>query len=298
MGMFVTQTNFSMTIESLIYRCIISCLLFLGFQPIYGQFTWVKDNPYKQGDFFFYWGYNRDAYSTSDIRFHGENYDFTLENVIAKDRQSPFDPKLYFNPLKITIPQFNFRIGYMLYDHYQLSIGADHMKYVMQSDQSVKITGYIENSQTAYDGYYEDQDLILSKDFLLFEHTDGLNYGNVELRRFDVLFGRKQVAFAINEGLGVGVLIPRTNTTLLSNPRYDEFHLSGYGIAAVVAANLTLFKYFFIQSEWKGGFIHMPDIRTTMNPSDRASQHFLFSQYNVVFGFNFRIPGISSKVNR
>ena len=34
----------------------------------------------------------------------------------------------------------------------------------------------------------------------------------------------------------------------------------------------------------------MPDIRTTMHKEDRASQHFLFSQYNVVFGANFRIP--------
>jgi hypothetical protein len=276
-------------------------ILFLfsfGLQPVFGQFKWVEENPYKKGDFFFYWGYNRDAYSTSDIRFHGEEYDFTLENVIAKDRQSPFDPKLYFHPMKITIPQFNFRAGNMLSDHYQLSIGADHMKYVMESNQEVKINGYINNSNTVYDGTYQNDDLILSKDFLLFEHTDGLNYGNVEFRRFDVLFGRKNIAFALNEGLGAGILVPRTNTTLLNNPRYDEFHLSGYGISMVLAANLTLFKYFFIQSEWKGGFIHMPDIRTTMHPSDRASQHFLFSQYNLVFGFNFRIPGISSKLNR
>jgi hypothetical protein len=75
----------------------------------------------------------------------------------------------------------------------------------------------------------------------------------------------------------------------MNNARYDEFHLAGYGIGAVLSLNMTFFKYFFIQSEWKGGFIHMPDIRTTMHKEDRASQHFFFSQYNMVFGANFRI---------
>ena len=253
------------------------------------QFQFVKDNYYQKGNFFVYWGWNRAAYSTSDIRFHGDNYDFKLQNVIAKDRQSPFSAKLYFTPNTITIPQYNFRIGYFLADNYQISFGADHMKYVMQSFQTVKIDGEISNG-TVYDGTYDNDDFAITPDFLKFEHTDGLNYENIELRRFDVLFGRKNFCFAVNEGLGVGVLVPRTNTTLMNNSRYDEFHLAGYGVGAILSLNMTFFKYFFIQSEWKGGFIHMPDIRTTMYKSDRASQHFLFSQYNMVFVGNFRIP--------
>jgi hypothetical protein len=251
----------------------------------FGQFTWVKDNPYKKGDFFLYWGWNRGAFSHSDIHFFGDHYDFTLYDVAAKDRQSPFEARIYFNPVKFTIPQYNFRVGYFLSNNYQLSLGADHMKYVMINDQNVTVNGYINGSGTAYDGNYNQDSICLSKDFLMFEHTDGLNYMNAELRRFDVLFGRKNFAFAINEGFGAGILLPRTNTTLLQNERYDEYHLAGYGISMVVAANLTFLRYFFIQSEWKGGFIHMPDIRTTMYTSDRASQHFFFSQYNLLFGF-------------
>jgi hypothetical protein len=270
----------------------ISILFFLisfFFNSAQGQFSWVKDNYYKKGNFFIYWGWNRAAYSLSDINFKGNDYNFTLHDVIAKDRQSPFEARLYLNPVNMTIPQYNFRMGYFIGDHYQLSLGADHMKYVMQNDQTVKIDGSISNSGTTYDGNYVNDDIVLAKDFLLFEHTDGLNYENIELRRFDVLFGRKNFHFAVNEGFGAGVLVPRTNTTLLNNKRYDEFHLAGYGISTVLATNLTFFKYFFIQSEWRGGFIHMPDIRTTMNKTDRASQAFWFSQYNVVFGCNFRI---------
>jgi hypothetical protein len=267
-------------------------LLLIGFlSPVYGQM--VKDNYYRKGNFFIYWGWNRAAYTTSDIHFSGNDYDFTLENVVAKDRQSPFSAKLYFSPNTLSIPQYNLRIGYFFHDKYNISIGADHMKYVMEQFQTVKINGTIANG-TSFDGTYYDSDIEMSEDFLKFEHTDGLNYENIEVRRFDVLFGRKNFSFAANEGLGIGVLVPRTNTTLMNNERYDEFHLAGYGLSAVLSLNATFFKYFFVQMEWKGGFIHMPDIRTTMYKSDRASQHFLFSQYNVVFGGNFRIPSKKS----
>jgi hypothetical protein len=261
----------------------------------------VTDNYYKKGNFFVYWGWNRSAYTASDIHFKGSDYDFTLQNVIAKDRQSPFNFKTYFSPTKLTIPQYNFRFGYFLRDNYQLSIGADHMKYVMQNYidgnyQNVGIDGQISNSGTIYDGTYTNDTINLSPDFLLFEHTDGLNYENIEIRRFDVLFGRKNFSLSANEGIGIGVLIPRTNTTLLNNARYDEFHIAGYGTGIVLALSATFFKHFFIQSEWKGGFINMPDIRTTMNKSDRADQHFWFSQYNIVFGANFRLN--SKKSNK
>lgn len=254
-----------------------------------GIYAQTPNTPYKKGTFSVYWGWNRDCYTKSDIRFTGKDYDFTLSNVIAKDRQSKFDPRLYFSPTRLTIPQYNFRIGYFIKDKYQLSMGADHMKYVMQNWQTVKINGHIDNSGTSYDGTYSNKDIVLADSFLLFEHTDGLNYENIELRRYDVLLQKKFITLSVNEGLGFGVLIPRTNTTLLNNARYDEFHLAGYGTGIVGAINLTLFKYFFIQSEWKGGFINMPDIRTTMHIEDGAKQHFFFSQYNIVFGCNFRI---------
>jgi hypothetical protein len=276
----------------ILYRLFIFTFLFcLSFYST-AQTTTKPISPYRKGMFSVYWGWNRSHYTKSTLHFTGDDYDFKLHQVIAKDRQSPFDPALYFSPTRMTIPQYNFRIGYFITDRYQISFGADHMKYVVQSNQVVKINGEIQNSGTEYDGIYDNDTIKIRPDFLLFEHTDGLNYENIECRRFEPLFVRKHFSIAFSEGVGVGVLVPRTNTTLLNNARYDEFHLAGYGLDAVVALNLSFFKYFFIQAECKGGFIHMPDIRTTMNPADRASQAFFFSQYNVVFGFNFKIPGI------
>ena len=79
-------------------------------------------------------------------------------------------------------------------------------------------------------------------------------------------------------------MIPKTNATLLNNPRHDDFHVSGYGLGALIGLQGHLGKYFFIMSELKGGFINMPNFRTTSSAGDKASQHFFFAQSNIVFG--------------
>lgn len=246
------------------------------------------ENSGKKGSFYTYWGWNRGAYSKSDITFTGNYYHFELFDVIAKDRQSAFNFKTYFAPAKLTIPQYNFRFGYYFHDKYSISIGADHMKYVMQNWQTVKMTGEIAKSGTAYDGTYDNADMVLYPDFLKFEHTDGLNYENIELRREDCLLNKGIVSVSVVEGFGVGVLVPRTNTTLLGFKRYDEFHVAGYGLGAVGGLNIEFWKHFFIQCEGKFGFINMPDIRTTEFKADRAKQHFWFAQINGVFGLRYK----------
>lgn len=242
--------------------------------------------PTRKGQVFVYWGWNLSDYTNSDITFQGENYNFTLSDVKAYDRQSPFNLDVYFNPNTITIPQFNFRAGYFIHNNYNISVGFDHMKYVMKPYQIVKMSGVINGLGTNYDGVYDDTDQPMNLDFLKFEHTDGLNYANIELRRVDDLFSCKDFTLNTTFGLGAGLLIPRTNTTLLGKERYDEVHVSGYGTAAIVGLKLTFYERFFIQSELKGGYINMQNIRTTKSEKDVAKQDFFFSQYNIVFGIN------------
>lgn len=252
-------------------------------------FAQEKTDAFKKGSFYFYWGWNRAYYSPSTIHFQGNNYDFQLYDVVAVDRQSPFDPNLYFNPNKMTIPQYNARIGYYFKNDLQLSIGVDHMKYVMLHDQPSTINGYIYNSNSSYDGVYVNEPFTINQDFLKFEHTDGLNYINSEIRKSIKLFGKKHIQSTFLFGGGAGIMLPKTNTTLLANPRYDEFHVAGYGLDGVTSLQFNFFKYFFIQGEAKMGFIHMPDIRTTMNVSDKASQMFIYNQFNVNFGVQFSL---------
>jgi hypothetical protein len=77
----------------------------------------------------------------------------------------------------------------------------------------------------------------------------------------------------------------------MSMARHDDFHVAGYGVSAKVGLNFTFFKYFFIQTELKGGYINMPSIQTTHSGTsvDKASQDFNFIQTIIVFGAQFKL---------
>lgn len=252
-----------------------------------------KYTSHNKGKIYIFWGGNRDYYSKSDIHFTGENYDFTLNDVPAQDKPKGWHID-YLNPARMTIPQTNFRIGYFLTDKYNISLGVDHMKYVMPNN---KVVGYSGNypDRGSYGEAISDGNVLLTEDFLKFEHTDGLNYVNVEFSRVDDfskhlgITDTDKVQFNFTAGVGVGILYPKTNSTLMGKTRYDDFHISGYGLSAKAGLNVTFFKYFFLQTELKGGYINMGDIRTTPSKADKASQDFYFAETVIAIGGIFRL---------
>ena len=257
----------------------------------------VKYTAHNKGKFYFYWGGNRESYSKSDIHFKGKDYDFTLYDVESVDKPKGWHID-YINPSRMTIPQTNLKIGYFINDHYNISIGVDHMKYVMNQNQVVKIGGVVGSSYPGAGNYLDSETNTIDLSdgsFLKFEHTDGLNYVNSEISRVDdisKLFKiRNTDKFQVNitEGIGGGLLYPKTNSTLLGKERYDDFHVSGFGFSAKAGLNFTFFKYFFIQTELKVGYIDMNNIRTTNSNSDSASQEFFFLQKIIAFGGIFRL---------
>lgn len=274
----------------LIPFCLLTFLI--GFsqdsKPISGKYT-----AHNKGKMYFYWGGNRDSYTKSDIHFKGANYDFTLYDVEAADKPKGWHID-YINPGRMTIPQTNFRLGYFLNDHYNVSIGVDHMKYVMVQNQSVKITGTYPNSynSTVINNGVVD---LTDESFLTFEHTDGLNYINSEFSRVDdisKLFrinDTDKIQISLTEGVGAGILYPKTNVMLMKKERHDDFNVAGYGMSAKAGINITFFKHYFIQGELKGGYINLPTIKTTFDNADSASQHFMFFQRVIAFGGIFQL---------
>jgi hypothetical protein len=284
-------------------KALLICLLIVfstqgNSQETILETTAIKTNfkTKNKGKLYFYWGWNKAQYSYSDISFKGDDYNFTLYDVAAKDRQTPWDADVYLNPANISIPQTVARIGYYFHDNWNLSVGVDHMKYVMVAQQYTTIDGYIDldDPLSEFNGVYDNAPIYVDEDFLEFEHTDGLNYINLEISRVDNLgdylnWNSKKIQLNLLESFGAGVLYPKTNSTLLSKEKNDEFHLSGFGLSFKAGINLTLFDHFFIQTELKAGYIDMSDIRTTNSSADSASQEFFFFQRNISFGYIFQL---------
>ncbi len=256
----------------------------------------------RKGQFFASWGWNRASYSTSDISFRGTDFNFTISDVKSSDKPNPFGIK-FFDPGGLTLPQTNLEVGYFFKNNYNIVLGYDHMKYVMRNNQNVVINGeinvgdYIFNGEDApynFDGNYNNQTINLSNPFLLFEHTDGLNYIFVGINRFDnfnKLLRINTDKFEVNleEGIDFGFVMPKTNTTILGNKRYDEFHVAGFGFSASAGINLTFFKHFYIKTDFKVGYIDMSDIRITNDASEIAKQHFTFAETSYTFGYRFQL---------
>lgn len=275
----------------------IIALAFLGINLGFAQETLstqqIADTTYlgvkplsKKGQMFVFWGWNRAGFTNSDIRFKGAGYDFTLENVVAHDRPSPLSLD-YVNPGSLSIPQFNFRLGYFIKDNLALVIAQDHMKYVMDQDQVADFKGHI--SDPVYAGMVQNGHVNLAdKQFLTFEHTDGLNYINIGLEKYQSLSSKKNVDIVWSYGGGVGMMMPKSNVKLFGNERSDRFHVAGFGADARTNINFIFWKHWMARVEGKVGYINMPDIKTTLNNKpDNAMQDFMFAQVNFGIGYTF-----------
>lgn len=264
--------------------------------------SWFEQKSERSHGVFVDWGYNISAYTRSDIRFTGVDYDFTFYGVEAKDRPTPFDPKIYLKLSQFTIPQYNLRIGFDYKGKWVFAFAVDHMKYVLNDIyQNKTVKGYINVNDFPLNENFDGSERQISN-YLTIEHTDGLNYLNFEVfRKWSVLQlknvkGKPFFEWNILAGMSLGVLLPKTNARVLGKERNDAFHLAGYGVSANIGSSFTFFRYLQLKTFLKGGAINMPDIITAgIDKPDRARQSFGFIQYNFLIGFNVPIRNQRSK---
>lgn len=232
------------------------------------------------------WGYNRAQYSVSNIHFEGPGYDFILHDVASADQPKPFSFAVYLDPRDLSLPQYNYRVGWFLNDKWSFSVGIDHMKYVMTQDQSVRITGSISSARSQQYAGSEEHQVTLSEDFLIYEHTDGLNLVSADADHYDRLWdspSRKHALF-LTEGAFIGPVIPRSDVRLFGEGLNNKFHLAGYGAGAQVGLMAVFWDRLFLRAAVKGGYIELPDVLTTGTDEDRARQRFWFVEEYAVLG--------------
>lgn len=262
----------------------------LGLALIPAAHAQVPASQGDKGSFFAHWGYNRAWYSWSDIHFDGPGYDFTLRHVVARDRPVPFG-KDYFKPTYIWIPQYNYRFGWHFRDRWSLSLGLDHMKYVVVNDQVVRMDGYADAAPSQQGtGQEGSRDVALTEDFLRYEHSDGLNLLSIDLDHYDALWtsasGKQRLRFY--KGVHAGPVIPRSDVRLFGTGINNRFNIAGVGVGAQVGFHFTFLKHFYLRNALKAGWIDLPNVLTTGTDEDHASQHFWFVQHAIVFGGQFR----------
>lgn len=259
---------------------------------------WSSKRKYstRKNTLYIYWGYNRSMYTKSDINFVGPRYNFIAENVAASDRPSN---KLneYFAPNKFTIPQFNVRVGYYYADHWDVSFGYDHMKYVMDPNQIIYLNGHIETSTSELNGDYDQSTgkIPIRYEDLHYENTNGLNYISVQLTNTTPRYETRDRKFAIHQilGGGGGPVLTQTGFNWDGVEYQSGMAITGYGLSVHAGVRFDFFNRFFLMSDWSTGFIHLPHNRTIQNAPDYARQKFVFAQWVLMGGVFFYMPAIN-----
>ncbi|HBS12860.1 MAG TPA: hypothetical protein DEO36_10025 [Flavobacteriaceae bacterium] len=248
----------------------------------------------RKGQFFASWGMNRSFYSTSDIHFNGNDFEFKLNNIKSDDRP-------YLDPEGLSPKYSNIKIGYFFNDNYNIVFGSDNLRYVLRNGQDVKIKGRIDADSYLYDGVkynfdnvYNHEMIHLSKSFLQYEYN-GLNYIFVGLNRFDNLnkflhINTDKFEVNVEGGVDFGLVMPNTRITILGNESYENSSVAGFGLSANAGLNLTFFKYFFIKAALKYGYIDLKDIRISkVDASETVKQHFDFMEIPYSLGLRFQL---------
>lgn len=266
---------------------------FFTFSFAKGQDSILHFAPPKKtkGTFYFAWGYNRDWFSKSDIHFKNtspdfdtqkgqtESYDFTIYDATARDRPGLKD----ILRTDLTIPQYNYRIGYYLNNKkdFGIEINFDHVKYIMEDNQIRHVKGTI-HGQTI------DQDTLIDPvTFLHFEHSDGANFLMLNFIKRQRLLTSKNNKHWLSgvAKLGAGPVIPRTEVTLFGENLNNRFHVAGYCIGLETGLRYDAFKHVYLEYTAKGSFANYTDVLVI--GEGKAHHHFWTFENILVLGFEF-----------
>lgn len=236
----------------------------------------ISRNP--KGVLYFGVGGHRSQFSKSTIHFRDNktgDYDFKLVRAKAVD-----DPVLSFAQ-GVTAPQYSVRVGYYFNNTAQtgLEFSFDHIKYMLQQGQKVRLKGTINR-------VFYDTDTTLSRNFIEYEHTDGANFYMINfLKRFPLLKTKEkhQLDFTVKPGVGIG--IPRSDTRILGKGRNDRYNLAGIVAGLESGVRYEFFRNFFIEGSLKGSYAHFSNV--LLYGKGRARHSWFTFQYVVIAGVQF-----------
>jgi len=235
------------------------------------------------------WGYNLSSYTKSTIQFVGAGYDFKIAGVKAVDRPSK-DIKTYFNPNTITVPQFNFRVGYNYKNNWNVSIGYDHLKYVMVHNTPYLLTGKINagvDNVTNWSGTYAGDSITTNEQTFHYENSNGLNYIRLEIAKIRVWHRSRSGNFVFTTLLGgsAGGILSFNDFTFAGRKDVTTISMSGLGLSAHLGGRFEFYKHFFVQMNAAAGFMLQSRVRTRPNDYDAyARQRFGYAAGAIVVG--------------
>jgi hypothetical protein len=231
------------------------------------------------------WGYNTEWYTKSNIHFNstvnGVPHNFTMRGVKAHDRNDL--DGIVKKPLAVTVPQYNYRIGFYLNTRHTRAIefNFDHTKYIIYNNQEVRAKGYIGND-------HFDKDTSFTHDQVAFEHTNGANFYHINyVQQHTLLSNRLRPVITAVWKAGAGFLIPKTDVTLSGKRLDNKFHLAGYCFGAEGGSRWYFAKRIFLEGTAKAGFANYTN-SLALDNNGRINHSFGYFELIGTLGYDIR----------
>jgi hypothetical protein len=227
----------------------------------------------KKGVFYFAFGSHRIFYTPSTIhviRTSDSFFDFKLIKAKAHDEGG-----LKFDEA----PQFSYTIGYYFKGgNFGIEYQYDHIKYFVRQNQLVHLKGKIGSEQF-------DQDTVINPDFFHLEHSDGGNYAMINLVKwFRLTSSVKKINLELILKMGMGLVNPKTNSTILGKHRDDKYHISGYVFGVEPGLRLHFGRYFYVTGSFKGAWANYNHFLIW---NGYGTQQWFSGQFNYLIGCQF-----------
>jgi hypothetical protein len=244
-------------------------ILFLGFvQMAFSQQS--KSKADKPGMLYFSLGSHRAFYTPSTTRFvsKSRDFDFTLEKLRGSDDGG----------VKLrSSPQYSYNFGYYSFKHnLGIEYQFDHVKYIMRPNQVARLKGQINEEQF-------DRDTLVHKDFVQLEHTDGANYAMINLVKWKNLAKSRNQKRSLDLIMkaGAGIVVPKTNTTIMGEHYDDRYAVSGYVIGIEPGLRYNFLKNAFLSGTFKGAYANYTHFRIA---EGWGKQKWFSAQFNLMLG--------------
>ncbi len=243
---------------------------------------------HRKGEFYFSWGYNKDWYTKSTVKISqpdlGNKYQF---KIVSGHDHPGWDEKDFFSK-DLTIPQYNYRLGYFFNNKKNLGveINFDHTKFIITNGQSVKIIGNLNNRFT-------DSSLIFSEENGFFYYlNNGANFLLFNIVKRWQWYQNKNIKIDLLVKAGIGPVIPHVENSFFGQRNNPGFQFGGWNTGTEGVIRTTFLNHVYVEFSGKLDYARYSNLKIYKGAAKHA---FGTAEVILSIGYTFKQGGYTKQ---
>ena len=235
-------------------------------------------------EFYISWGYNTEWYTRSNVKVKqpATGSEYILKNVKGHDHRG-WDESDFFL-MDITIPQYNYRIGYYFNAKKNIAfeINFDHTKFIITDGQQIHVAGIIRDK-------YKDSSIVFSEaNGFYYYLNNGANFLLFNLvKRWNGYTSKDQkIKLDVMGKAGIGPVVPHVENSFFGQPNKPHFQLGGWNTGIEGAVRATFYKQVYLEFAGKLDYARYSHLKIYEGTASHA-----FSTAEIILNLGYTFKG-------